>query len=268
MQVLIFDDKAAVANNAAELIKKLINTKPNANLGLATGSTPVDLYKQLIVKHKNKEVYFSQVNTFNLDEYYDIDANSINSYRYFMDEQLFNHIDIDPKNTFLPTCNRDQDPRQQGSMFEKKITELGGIDLQLLGIGGNGHIGFNEPSSSFASRTRIKSLAKQTIQDNSRLFTPQEPQPHMAMTMGIATIMEAKYVLLIATGKNKAQAIQDMVNGPLSASCPASILQMHQNAIIMVDNEAASLLENKEYFTWVSQQNQEINDSYGYFPNL
>ena len=153
-------------------------------------------------------------------------------------------------------------------MIEKKITELGGIDLQLLGIGGNGHIGFNEPSSSFASRTRIKSLAKQTIQDNSRLFTPQEPQPHMAMTMGIATIMEAKYVLLIATGKNKAQAIQDMVNGPLSASCPASILQMHQNAIIMVDNEAASLLENKEYFTWVSQQNQEINDSYGYFPGL
>lgn len=268
MQVLIFDDKSAVAENAAELIKKLINTKNNANLGLATGSTPIDLYKQLIIKHKNKEVSFHQVNTFNLDEYYDIDENSVNSYRYFMNQQLFNHIDINLNNTFLPTCNAQQNPRQQGAAFEEKIVKLGGIDLQLLGIGGNGHIGFNEPSSSFASRTRIKSLAEQTVKDNSRLFSDQGQQPKMAMTMGIATIMQAKYILLIATGENKAHAVNNMINGPLSASCPASILQMHKNAIVMVDREAASQLDNKDYFTWVSLQNHIINETYGLFPDL
>uniref|UniRef100_UPI0035691897 glucosamine-6-phosphate deaminase n=1 Tax=Pseudoalteromonas sp. TaxID=53249 RepID=UPI0035691897 len=209
-----------------------------------------------------------QVSTFNLDEYYAIDAHSVNSYRYFMDQQLFNHIDIDLDNTYLPTCNAQQDPREQGVKFERKIAELGGIDLQLLGIGGNGHIGFNEPSSSFASRTRIKSLTEQTIKDNSRLFADDELQPKMAMTMGIATIMDAKYVLLLATGKNKAQAVNEMINGPISASCPASILQMHKNAIVMLDNDAASLLANKDYFNWVGQQNNQINQAYGHFPDL
>ncbi|CAI89195.1 glucosamine-6-phosphate deaminase (plasmid) [Pseudoalteromonas sp. HL-AS2] len=268
MQVLIFDDKKAVAENAATLLQKLILAKNNANIGLATGSTPIDLYKQLVSMYKNKHISFAQVNTFNLDEYYDIDENNSNSYRYFMNSQLFDHIDIDKNNTHLPTCNAKQDPRKQGEHFEQQIAALGGLDLQLLGIGGNGHIGFNEPSSSFASRTRIKSLTEQTVSDNSRMFSDDEQQPKMAMTMGIATIMDAKYVLLIATGKNKAQAVNDMVNGPLSASCPASILQMHKNAIVIIDNDAASLLANKDYFTWVSQQNHEINQAFGHFPDL
>jgi glucosamine-6-phosphate deaminase len=268
MQVLIFDDKHAVANNAAELITKLIRVKHNANLGLASGSTPIGLYKQLIKRHKNKEISFSQVSTFNLDEYYDIAAHSINSYRYFMNKQLFKHIDIDLDNTYFPTCSAQQNPRLQGAKFERKIAEVGGIDLQLLGIGANGHIGFNEPSSSFASRTRITALAEQTIKDNSRLFTGDEQQPQMAMTMGIATIMDAKYVLLLATGKHKARAVNTMINGPVAASCPASILQMHKNAIVMLDNDAASLLANKDDFNWVSQQNQAISQAYGHFPDL
>lgn len=268
MQIIIYEDAQQVALNTAKWVQSLIKGKSNPVLGLATGSTPISLYKVLVEQFNTGETSFSGVTTFNLDEYYDIEASNSQSYRSFMQEHLFSHVDINQANTFLPTCNKSQNPRVQGLDYEEKIKRAGGIDLQILGIGANGHIGFNEPTSSLSSRTRIKTLTQQTILDNSRLFNEGELQPTSAMTMGIATIMDARYVLLMATGKNKAQAIKDMVTGPLCANCPASILQMHENAVIIIDKDAASLLEDQNYYQWADKQNRKLNDKFGYFHNF
>mgnify|MGYP000428925827 CR=1 FL=1 len=267
MQIIIFEDADQVAENAAHWVSELISKKAKPVLGLATGSTPISLYKQLVNKHKNDGLSFSNVSSFNLDEYHNINADNSQSYRSFMKHNLFDHVDIDQSNTFLPTCTNEQNPREQGLSYEGKIKSLGGIDLQILGIGANGHIGFNEPTSSLASRTRIKTLTQQTLTDNSRLFDDNEFQPTLAMTMGIATILDARYVLLMATGINKAQAVKDMVAGPLSAMCPASALQMHENAIILLDKAAASKLEDQEYYQWANNQNIKVNQEFGLYHN-
>jgi glucosamine-6-phosphate deaminase len=267
MQVIIFDDAQQVAESAAEWVAELINKKPQPVLGLATGSTPISLYKELVNKHRAGELNFNTTKSFNLDEYLGIDENNAQSYRHFMNVNLFDHVDIDKANTFLPTCNQGENPREQGLDYEDKIAQAGGIDLQILGIGANGHIGFNEPTSSLASRTRIKTLTQQTLDDNSRLFSADEFQPTLAMTMGIATILDARYVLLMATGKNKAKAVKDMVTGALSAMCPASALQLHENAIILLDKEAASELEDSEYYSWANKQNIKINQDFGLYHN-
>lgn len=267
MQIIIYDNAQQVAESAAQWVKELINQKPEPVLGLATGSTPISLYKQLVELHQADQLSFSRVTTFNLDEYHQIDPANPQSYRSFMAENLFNHVDIDVNNTFLPTCAEGENPRAQGLAYEDKISEAGGIDLQILGIGANGHIGFNEPTSSLSSRTRIKTLTQQTITDNSRLFKPDEEQPTMAMTMGIATIMDARYVLLMATGANKAQAVKDMITGGVSAMCPASALQMHENAIILLDKAAASELSDQSYYQWADNENRKLIEQYGYFHN-
>jgi len=267
MQVIIFDDAQQVAESAAEWVAELVNKKSNPVLGLATGSTPISLYKELVNKHKAGELSFSNTTSFNLDEYLGIDEKNEQSYRHFMNVNLFNHVDIDKSKTFVPTCNQGENPREQGLAYEDKIAQAGGVDLQILGIGANGHIGFNEPTSSLASRTRIKTLTQQTLDDNSRLFAADEFQPTLAMTMGIATILDARYVLLMATGKNKAKAVKDMVTGALSAVCPASSLQLHENAIILLDKEAASELEDQEYYLWADQQNCKINQDFGLYHN-
>ena len=267
MQIIIFDNAEQVAENAAQWVSELINNKEKPVLGLATGSTPISLYKQLVNKHKNEGLSFNHVSSFNLDEYHNINAENAQSYRSFMKEHLFDHVDINQENTYLPTCTNTQNPREQGVSYENKIQELGGIDLQILGIGANGHIGFNEPTSSLASRTRIKTLTQQTLTDNSRLFNEDEEQPTMAMTMGIATIMDARYVLLMATGKNKAKAVNDMISGALSAMCPASALQMHENAVILLDKEAASDLADHQYYQWADKQHRKINETYGFYHN-
>jgi glucosamine-6-phosphate deaminase len=238
MQIIIYDNALQVAESTAQWVKELIKKKPTPVLGLATGSTPIRLYKQLVEQHKRDDLSFKNVTTFNLDEYHQIDAANPQSYRSFMAENLFNHVDIDVNNTYLPTCAMGENPRVQGLAYEDKINQKGGLDLQILGIGANGHIGFNEPTSSLSSRTRIKTLTQQTIADNSRLFKPDEDQPTMAMTMGIATIMDARYVLLMATGASKASAVKDMITGGVSAMCPASALQMHENTIVLLDKEA------------------------------
>ena len=247
MQVIIFDDAQQVAENAAEWVAELINKKTDPVLGFATGSTPISLYQQLVNKYKAGQLSFKSTTSFNLDEYLGIKAESTQSYRHFMNNNLFDHVDIDKSKTFLPTCNQGENPREQGLAYEQKIKQANGVDLQILGIGANGHIGFNEPTSSLASRTRIKTLTQQTLTDNSRLFGENEFQPTLAMTMGIATILDARYVLLMATGENKSQAVKEMVAGPLSAMCPASALQMHENAIVFLDKAAASNLEDQEY---------------------
>lgn len=267
MQVIIFDNPQQVAENAAKWVENLIKQKSDAVLGFATGSTPINLYKQLVIKYKAGELSFANTTSFNLDEYLGIDADNVQSYRHFMNENLFNHVDINKTRTFLPTCNQGENPRVQGLAYEEKIKDAGGIDLQILGIGANGHIGFNEPTSSLASRTRIKTLTQQTLSDNSRLFTKDEFQPTLAMTMGIATILDARYVLLMATGSNKANAVKNMISGPLSAACPASALQLHENTIILLDKEAASELEDQEYFLWANEQNNLINQKFGLFHN-
>lgn len=268
MQVIIYDDANSVANSAAEWVNTLIQQKENPVLGLATGSTPISLYKALVEQHKLGKTSFANVTSFNLDEYFDIAPENPQSYRSFMNENLFDHVDIDKNKTYLPTCNNKQNPREQGVAYEELIKQAGGVDLQILGIGANGHIGFNEPSSSFASRTRIKTLTQQTMKDNSRLFNANEVQPKLAMTMGIATIMDARYVLLMATGKNKAKAVKDMITGALSANCPASVLQQHENAIILLDKEAASELEDQSYYEWANKQNRELNSKFGLYHNF
>lgn len=267
MQVIILNDETAVSNHAAEWVKELINKKNDAVLGLATGSTPINLYKNLVKMHKHEDLSFKDVTSFNLDEYFNINPENPQSYRTFMNNNLFNHVDIDRSKTHLPTCTSDQNPRSQGLAYEQSIKQNNGIDLQILGIGANGHIGFNEPTSSLNSRTRIKTLTKQTLIDNSRLFTSDEEQPKMAMTMGIATIMDSRYVLLMATGAGKAKAVKDMITGGVSAMCPASVLQMHENVVVIIDKAAAAELENHEYYQFAEEQNTLISDTYGLLHN-
>lgn len=255
MQVVIKPDAAAVAEYGASIFIRQISQKPNSVLGLATGSTPLALYQQLIKACQAHTLSFQQVKTFNLDEYLGLSADHPQSYRYFMQQQLFNHLDINPANTAVPAGSA-ADPIQACQDYEQQILAAGGIDLQLLGLGRNGHIGFNEPSSGLRSRTRIKTLTKETIADNARFFTADEYQPHLSITMGIGTILDARQVVLLATGESKAAAVKAMIEGPLSASCPASALQLHQHAVVVLDEAAASQLDNIDFYRHIEQENE------------
>lgn len=259
MQIVILKNAEEVAQYGAQIFIDQINQKQDSVLGLATGSTPVALYQELIKANQNNEVSFKQVTSFNLDEYLGLKGDHPQSYRHFMNEQLFNHVDINKETTFVPPGDA-ENPITACKVYENKITKSGGIDVQLLGIGRNGHIGFNEPSSSLASRTRVKTLTKETIDDNARFFAEDEFQPHLSITMGIGTILEAKKVVLLATGDNKADAIRDMCEGALSAVCPASALQLHQDAVIVIDEAAASKLENAELYKHIEAENQKLQE--------
>ena len=221
-------------------------------MGLATGSTPLETYACLIEACTKGVISFKEVRTFNLDEYVGIPPDHPRSYRYFMDMELFSRIDILPENTHIP-IGYHVDPYESSKNYEKEIEKAGGVDLQILGIGSNGHIGFNEPSSSLNSRTRIKSLTRQTIEDNARFFKQGEFQPIQAITMGIKTIMEADTIILIAYGASKAKSVKAAIEGPVSSFCPASILQFHEKAVFVIDEQAASLLENKQYYEHVDE---------------
>ena len=264
MKVVILKDAAAVAAYGADVFVKQIARKPDSVLGLATGSTPVALYKELITACAAERVSFKQVRSFNLDEYLGLSGDHPQSYRYFMNEQLFNHIDIDKRNTQVPPGDA-ADPVAACEAYEQAIKNCGGIDVQLLGIGRNGHIGFNEPSSSLMSRTRVKTLTRATIDDNARFFAPDEYQPHLSLTMGIGTILESKKVILLATGANKAEAVKAMVEGPLTAACPASALQLHAHAVVIVDEAAASQLSDVDFYKHIEMENQRLMDKLGYF---
>ncbi len=255
MRIIILKDNQAVADFGAQHIQNKLRQQPSSTLGLATGSSPIKLYEQLITAYKNNEVSFKDVTTFNLDEYLGLADVHPQSYRHFMNTQLFNHLDIKLTNTFVPDGST-TDPFKTCADYEELIVGKGGIDLQLLGIGKNGHIGFNEPSSSLASRTRVKTLSKSTVEANQHFFNPDEFQPYLSITMGIGSIMEAKEILLIATGETKANAIQQTVEGPLSAHCPASILQMHSKAIIAMDEDAAQQLHDIDFYKYVEKENQ------------
>ena len=257
MQVVILNNPEAVADYGANIFIERLKKIPESVLGLATGSTPVALYQRLIDACDKKEISFSQAKTFNLDEYLGLEETHPQSYRFFMNDKLFNHIDINKKNTFVPFGNA-ENPIQACKDYEELIAQSGGIDIQLLGIGRNGHIGFNEPSSGLMSRTRVKTLTKATIEDNARFFETWEFQPHLSITMGIGTILDSRKVVLLATGENKADAIRHTVEGPLSASCPASALQLHQNALIVIDEAAGSKLTDKDFYKHIEEENRKL----------
>ena len=247
MRVVILPSEADASNFAAGFIEDYICEKKDAVLGLATGSSVILTYEALINKYQESTLSFQHITTFNLDEYVGLKPNHTQSYRYYMQQKLFNHIDIEQSNTFIPECF-DEEYELSCKNYETEIRAHGGIDLQLLGIGSNGHIGFNEPTSSLSSRTRVKTLTKNTIANNSRFFKDSEVQPSIAITMGIGTIMEAQNILLLGLGKHKSKAVADLVEGPLSSFCPGSVLQNHESAIIVLDQEAASDLKLYDYY--------------------
>ncbi|MFP8966438.1 glucosamine-6-phosphate deaminase [Pokkaliibacter sp. CJK22405] len=262
MRVIIVESPQAVAQCAADLVCQQLRQHPDSVLGLATGSTPVALYQALIQRYRSNQLSLSQTTSFNLDEYVGLPPSHPQSYRHFMEEQLFRHTDIDPGKTHVPDGMSDTE--QSASAYEQAISDAGGIDLQILGIGQNGHIGFNEPGSSLSSRTRVKTLTPSTLEANRRFFADDEFQPHLAITMGIGTILDCRQVLLLATGKAKAEAIRRCVEGPLSAACPASSLQLHQHATVLVDADAASGLEHSEYYRWCEEQRQRLGHPSGH----
>jgi glucosamine-6-phosphate deaminase len=246
MEIIIQPDQQAATEVAARIIARLLRDKPDAVLGLATGSTPLSLYQTLIAM----KLDWSRVTTFNLDEYIGLPREHPQSYHSFMWENLFQHVNIRKENVHIPDGNAADIPASCAA-YEDEIKAAGGIDLQVLGIGTDGHIGFNEPTSSLASRTRIKTLTRQTCKDNARFFGSESDVPHHVITMGIGTIMEARQNLLLAFGPNKARAIAEAVEGPVTALNPASVLQMHPTVKVCLDEPAAGELKRADYYRWV-----------------
>lgn len=251
MEIIIQENEQAASVAAARVIARLVCEKPDAVLGLATGSTPLPLYRELIRMHREEGLDFSAVTTFNLDEYVGLERDHEQSYHSFMWQNLFSQINIDPDKVHIPDGMTDNVPATC-SAYEQAILDAGGIDLQLLGIGSDGHIGFNEPTSSFASRTRIKTLTQETVADNARFFDGDESQvPRHCITMGIGTIMDARRVVMLAFGEGKADAVSAMIEGPVATMVPASILQHHPSAKVFIDEAAGGKLKLADYYRWV-----------------
>ncbi len=259
MLVIVEKDYETMSKIAAKMIVDRLRNKPNLVLGLATGSTPLGLYKELIRYHNEEGLDFSKVTTFNLDEYIGLPPMHDQSYAYFMHENLFKHINVDPGKVHIPkgmygdikitAFETDSVVRNFCHWYESEIEAVGGIDIQVLGIGGNGHIAFNEPGSSLGSRTRVKTLTEKTRSDNARFFDSMDEVPKYAITMGIGTIMESKEIIMLANGAGKADAVKLSVEGPITAMCPASMLQMHRKSNVVLDKDAASKL-SAEFITY------------------
>jgi len=245
MRILIEKNYEKMSRRAAQIIASQVTMQPESVLGLATGSTPVGMYKNLVQMFRMGELSFKSVSSFNLDEYIGLSEKHPQSYKAFMDTQLFDHVDINDGRIHIP-CGMAENIHKECIAYEKAIESLGGIDLQVLGIGHNGHIGFNEPGSSFEAKTHLVDLDEVTIQANARFFDDVDQVPRQAISMGIKTIMKSRKVMLLASGKDKAEIIQKMVHGPITPSVPASILQLHQDLILVLDEEAASLLAGGE----------------------
>ncbi len=239
MKVIVVENYAEVSAEAFKVMHELVASKSNAVLGLATGSSPIGLYENMIKDHKENGTSYAECQSFNLDEYVGIDRNHEQSYYTFMHENLFNGIDIKEENVHLPYGNTKEDCEA----YERSMDNVT-VDIQVLGIGSNGHIGFNEPGTSFDEETHIVTLKEGTRKDNARFFENDiNKVPTHAITMGIATIMKAKKILLVAAGANKADAVSAMVDGPVSVDCPASVLQNHSDVVVIVDKAAASKLK-------------------------
>lgn len=251
MEIIIQPTPEAGSIIAARIIAKLVRSKPDCVLGLATGSTPLGTYSELVRMHREEGLDFAKVTTFNLDEYVGLPPEHPQSYRAFMAENFFRHVNVDARRTHIPD-GLARDVPAECARYEAAIAAAGGIDLQLLGIGSDGHIGFNEPSSSLASRTRIKTLTERTRADNARFFDGDLAQvPVHCITMGVGTIMASCEVLMLAFGANKADSVAGAVEGAITAMNPASILQMHPVAKCVVDEAAAAKLSRRDYYRWV-----------------
>lgn len=241
MRIVIAKDYREMSRMAADHIEQLVNADPECVLGLATGSTPLGLYADLVKDYEAGKVSFKDVTTFNLDEYCGLDGTHDQSYRYFMNENLFDKVDIDLDATHVP-AGLGGDLDAEGKRYDEAILDAGGIDLQLLGLGHNGHIGFNEPCDEFPKGTHVVELTESTISANSRLFDSIDEVPRKAITMGIGTIMAARSVLVVASGADKADIVKEAFLGPVTPEVPASILQFHPEALVIVDAEAGSKL--------------------------
>jgi glucosamine-6-phosphate deaminase len=250
MEIVIASDPQAASKQAAGYIASIVRGKPPAVLGLATGGTPLALYRELIRMRREEGLDFSQCTTFNLDEYLGLGPDHPASYRRFMEANLFSEINVPPGRIHIPD-GLTGDVAAHCSAYEEAIRKAGGIDVQILGIGSDGHIGFNEPTSSLASRTRIKTLTERTRSDNARFFGGESEVPHHVITMGIGTIMESRAVVLLAFGAGKADAVAAMVEGPVAAMVPASVLQLHPVVKVLVDEEAAAKLRKRDYYRHV-----------------
>lgn len=259
MEIIIKKDYHRMCEEAVRLIHQSWQKKKDLVLGLATGKTPLGVYEGLIRLYREREMDFSDVSAFSLDEYLGLPDDHPQSFAFYMQQNFLQHVNIKKENTFrldgLP-----EDIEAHCHEYEKKIRMAGGIDIQILGLGRNGHIGFNEPSSSLSSRTRVKTLTQETIAANTPFFLDKAQIPRYCLTMGIGTIMESRMVLLLASGREKSHAIRQSIEGPITANIPASILQLHAQAKIIIDEEAAGLLERKSYYRWVYEHKDNVDD--------
>ncbi|MCI9303766.1 glucosamine-6-phosphate deaminase [Clostridium sp.] len=242
MRLIITKNYEELSKVAAEEFAKVIKEKPNAVLGLATGGSPAGMYKEIIKMYKNNEVDFSNVTTVNLDEYVGLNPEHEQSYRHFMNENLFNHVNINIQRTFVPN-GLAEDLEEECKEYDNKIKELGGVDIQLLGVGNNGHIAFNEPDDTLSVGTSVVTLTQNTIEANARFFDNIVEVPRQAISMGLGGIMKAKKIVLIASGESKAEAIKGLISGKITTDNPATMLQMHRDVTIIVDKEAAKFIE-------------------------
>ncbi len=247
MEVIVQPDADVAAELVARIIGKELRANPHLVLGLATGRTMESVYRVLVRMHRKEGLDFSLCSTFNLDEYVGLAPGDLHSYRHYMNEHLFRHVNIDPRNTHLPD-GQAPDLEAECRSYEADICRFGGIDLQLLGIGRAGHIGFNEPLSALHSRTRVKALAPMTLEQNSEFFGGEAKVPRRAITMGVGTILECRRGLLLATGSEKAEIIAKAVEGPITSMISATALQLHARCTVVVDEAAASRLEGSEYY--------------------
>ena len=237
MKLIITENYAEMSSAAAKLIVEQVKAKPDCVLGLATGSTPEGTYAEMIKAYNEGKVDFSKTRSVNLDEYYPLAPENDQSYRYFMNTKLFDHINIDKKNTCVPD-GLAKDPANEGARYDQMIADLGGVDLQVLGIGQNGHVGFNEPGDSLVAGTHLTDLTPQTIKVNSRFFAKEEDVPKQAMTMGMASIFGAKHILLLISGKEKHNALAHLLKGDITTQWPATLLNLHGNVTCICDKAA------------------------------
>ena len=242
MKVIVCDSYAEMSRVAADLMAEVITARPDCVLGLATGSTPVGMYDELTARYEKGELDFSRVRSVNLDEYYPISPDNAQSYRYFMNKNLFDRVNIDKANTAVPDGSA-ADPDQECRAYEEKIAALGQVDIQVLGIGQNGHIGFNEPAEALDPLTHRTDLTESTIKANARFFSEGEVMPTAALTMGIGTILRAKKIIILANGEAKADAIATLLSGKLTTSCPASFLNLHEDVVVICDHAAMSRVQ-------------------------
>jgi len=253
MEVIIQPNAELAARSVADLIAQSLLVKPDSVLGLATGCTMEPVYDQLVRKHQDEGLDFSRCRTFNLDEYVGLEVKDPCSYHYFMGRRFFDCVNIDQRNTHLPD-GMAENLEAECAHYERLIVANGGIDLQLLGIGQNGHLGFNEPLSAFRSRTRVQTLSRVTRAQNAPLFPKPKQVPRRAITMGVGTILEARHCLLLATGVEKADVIAKAIEGPLTAMVTATALQLHPACTIILDAEAAGSLQEGDHYQWITPE--------------